>query len=220
MVSPERRLWSLELAAHAVGRPQRSERGWPWPATARSAPVISPNLEPRCVVVGDNMRFSSDSDRPVPTVTFAFWSPTTSVAQSISMMECIVENNSQVLEPWIESDVRETIATMDTDGQIVGSRCADCGLTAFPASRVCRRCLSPNQLQQALADHGTLYSYSTVHVASGREVPYSIGYIDLADGLRILGPLDIPDDRIACDLLVRLTKGTTKWAFQIDGGQA
>ncbi|KXF52658.1 hypothetical protein AXA44_09605 [Rhodococcus sp. SC4] len=135
-------------------------------------------------------------------------------------MECIVENNSQVLEPWIESDVRKTIATMETDGQIVGSRCADCRLAAFPAARVCRGCLSLNQSQQVLADHGTLYSYSTVHVASGREVPYSVGYIDLTDGVRILGPLDVPDDEIACDLPVRLTKGATGWAFQIDRGQA
>ncbi|MBY3998481.1 OB-fold domain-containing protein [Rhodococcus fascians] len=109
---------------------------------------------------------------------------------------------------------------IETDGQIMGSRCADCDLAAFPAARVCRRCLSPNQLPQVLAGHGTLYSYSTVHVASGREVPYRVGYIDLADGVRILGPLDVPDDEIACDISVRLTKGTGGWTFQIDGEQA
>lgn len=131
-----------------------------------------------------------------------------------------MENSSQVLEPWIESYVRDTIATMEAEGQIVGSRCADCGRSAFPAARVCRDCLSANQKPKVLTDHGTLYSYSTVHVASGRDVPYSVGYVDLADGVRILGPLDIPEDEIACDLPVRLTKGTTAWAFQVDGSQA
>jgi uncharacterized OB-fold protein len=127
-----------------------------------------------------------------------------------------VENSNQVIEPWIESDVRETIATMKTDGQIVGSRCSDCGLAAFPPARVCRGCLSQQQVSHALADRGTLYSYSTVHVASGREVPYSVGYIDLANGVRILGPLDISDSEVACDLPVRLTESSSGWAFQID----
>lgn len=131
-----------------------------------------------------------------------------------------MDNNSQVLEPWIESDVRHTVAQMEKDGKIVGSRCAVCGLAAFPAARVCRGCLAMNQVQQVYSNHGTLYSYSTVHVASGREVPYSVGYIDLDDGVRILGPLDIRSDEIACDLPVRLTEGTTGWAFRIDRGQA
>lgn len=131
-----------------------------------------------------------------------------------------MEKSSQVLEPWIEVDVRETIASMETDGQIVGSRCEECGLLAYPSARVCRTCLSSHQVAHVLADHGTLYSYSTVHVASGREVPYTVGYVDLADGVRILAPLHISDDDIACDLPVRLTKGTSTWTFQADGSQS
>lgn len=127
-----------------------------------------------------------------------------------------MENNSQVIEPWIESDVRETVATMETDGQIVGSECAGCGLAAFPSVRVCRRCQSPNQTSLVLESHGTLYSYSTVHVASGREVPYLVGYVDLADGVRILAPLQISAEEIRCELPVQLAESTSGWSFQID----
>jgi len=131
-----------------------------------------------------------------------------------------VEQSSQVIEPWVEADVRETIATMENEGKVVGSVCDDCGLAAFPPVRVCRNCQRPNQTLTSLGDRGTLYSYTTVHVASGRPVPYTVGYIDLERGVRILGPLAIPEDQIACDVPVALTQGESGWAFQIEGGQS
>jgi uncharacterized protein len=121
-----------------------------------------------------------------------------------------------VLEPWVEADPRESVATMRRDGQIVGSVCLDCSQAAFPPVLLCRNCHASNQEIRSLADHGILYSYTVVRVSSGREVPYTVGYVDLADGARVLGDLDISPEALACGLNVRLLRGRSGWAFQLD----
>jgi uncharacterized OB-fold protein len=119
-----------------------------------------------------------------------------------------------ILEPWIEADAGESVATMRRDGQIVGSVCLDCGQAAFPPVLSCRNCHRENQVVRTLASHGVLYSYTVVRVSSGREVPYTVGYVDLADGVRVLGDLDIELETLACGLDVRLGEGRSGWAFQ------
>lgn len=42
-----------------------------------------------------------------------------------------------------------------------------------------------------LAETGTLYAFSTVHVAPAIwETPYVIGYVDLPEGVRVFGKVD------------------------------
>lgn len=118
------------------------------------------------------------------------------------------------LEPWIEAEAGEAVATIRREDQIVGSGCIECGQAAFPPVRVCRKCHPSNQEARTLANSGTLYSYTVVQVSSRRAVPYTVGYVDLADGLRVLGDLEIPPEALACDLEVRLIHSPTGWAFQ------
>lgn len=118
-----------------------------------------------------------------------------------------------MLEPWIEANAGDAVATMRQEGRIVGSRCVDCGQLAFPRVRLCRRCRASNQEAHELANHGNLYSYTVVHVSSTRPVPYAVGYVDLADGVRVLGDLAISPDALACDIRVRLNKSPAGWAF-------
>ncbi|MBJ8346951.1 Zn-ribbon domain-containing OB-fold protein [Antrihabitans sp. YC2-6] len=118
-----------------------------------------------------------------------------------------------MVEPWIETNPHESVALVRREGRIVGSCCVECGQAAFPPVRVCRNCRASNLEERTFADHGNLYSYTVVHVSSARAVPYAVGYVDLADGLRVLGDLDISPDALACDTQVRLRNGPTGWAF-------
>jgi uncharacterized OB-fold protein len=68
----------------------------------------------------------------------------------------------------------------------VGSRCRECGASSWPGRSVCHRCGSFDVDGWALPAEGTLTSITTVRVPKPRlESPYTIGEIELAEGLRI-----------------------------------
>jgi uncharacterized OB-fold protein len=96
---------------------------------------------------------------------------------------------------------------VDDDGglRLLGGRCAKCDLTTFPALAQCSRCWGPVD-QLALSGRGSLYSYSVVHVASGsRQIPYTVGYIDLPDRARLFGHIDeVDEDRLTPNMGVEL----------------
>jgi uncharacterized protein len=54
---------------------------------------------------------------------------------------------------------------------------------------------------------GRLYSWSTVHVSASQPVPYTLGYVDLDDGLRVLARLDGDTSELRMDGPVRLAAG-------------
>ena len=90
---------------------------------------------------------------------------------------------------------------------LVGSRCGDCGTTAFPPVPVCSECMSENVADTDLATAGTLYSWSVVHVAPrGWNVPYTAGYVDLADNVRVFAHIVGADaESLSMDMPVVLT---------------
>lgn len=59
---------------------------------------------------------------------------------------------------------------------------------------------------------GTLYVYTTVHVSSSREIPYTLGYVDFEEGFRTLAEVRFSSlgDR-ACDIRVQLKADPTSW---------
>lgn len=78
------------------------------------------------------------------------------------------------------------------------SHCRGCGHDTFPSARVCPACISQDMEGRSVEGAGTLYSFSIVHAAPAHwNAPYAIGYVDLPDGLRILGQIQQPADEIA-----------------------
>jgi uncharacterized OB-fold protein len=67
--------------------------------------------------------------------------------------------------------------------------CPSCGATFYPPRRVCARCLA--ELEPAeLSTKGVVYTYTVVHQAGpGFETPYTLVYVDLPEGVRVLGRL-------------------------------
>jgi uncharacterized OB-fold protein len=89
--------------------------------------------------------------------------------------------------------------------------CRDCGTLSFPASPVCGSCLSENIGTETVEGSGELYAYSVVHQApKGWVVPYALGYVDLPNGLRILGHLEADFTRLRSGLRVELALGVVR----------
>ena len=85
----------------------------------------------------------------------------------------------------------------DGSGNLVGSHCGACGSSFFPVRQACSGCLNRDLETVPLSTEGVLYTYSVVRQAAPQfEVPYILGYVDLPEGLRIMGQVSgiSPDD--------------------------
>lgn len=82
----------------------------------------------------------------------------------------------------------------DTEGKphLVGGQCTSCSLRLYPRPTVCPRCWSKDVAPVHLSTRGSLYTCTIVHAGRpGWQTPYAIAYVDLDDGVRVCGPLDL-----------------------------
>jgi uncharacterized OB-fold protein len=92
---------------------------------------------------------------------------------------------------------------IDVGGQprLLASRCTDCRAVTFPAQRSCPRCTGQDVQRHALADHGTLWTYTVQNFrpktpylgADGAFQPYGVGYVDLGGEVLVEGRLVVDD---------------------------
>lgn len=83
------------------------------------------------------------------------------------------------------------VARVDGEPRLRAARCLDCDTRVFPAPAVCPSCNGERMAELALSDTGTLYACSTVHIAPPMwETPYTIGYVDLPEGVRVFGKIE------------------------------
>jgi uncharacterized OB-fold protein len=74
---------------------------------------------------------------------------------------------------------------------LVGGLCKDCSNQTFPRAPVCCVCMSEAIEPAPMPRTGTLYAFSTVHVAAKKwNKPMRIGYVDLANGARVFTHLE------------------------------
>ena len=79
--------------------------------------------------------------------------------------------------------------------QLIGSRCAGCGIVTFPAQDSCPRCASTDMEQQLLARRGRLWAWTTQDFpppappyagpTGNAFVPYGVGYVALAGEVKV-----------------------------------
>lgn len=95
---------------------------------------------------------------------------------------------------------------------LCGSRSRSSGSLAFPRRTVCQDTGARDMEPITFGPLGTLYSFSTVHVSSSRDVPYTIGYVDFENGLRVLAELRTQaPEALTCDKPVKLVTEGTRW---------
>jgi uncharacterized protein len=80
-----------------------------------------------------------------------------------------------------------------------GGRCPDCEVRVYPYTPSCPSCTRLSVETADLTPTGTVYSHTTVHV--GADAPYTLAYIDLDDGVRLLAKVRGP---VAIDARVRV----------------
>ncbi|MFI7701866.1 Zn-ribbon domain-containing OB-fold protein [Nonomuraea sp. NPDC049480] len=93
---------------------------------------------------------------------------------------------------------------------LAGSRCAECGTTAFPHQAGCPRCGSATSTVP-LPRRGTVWSWTVqcyqpkppYRAPAEGFSPYAVGYVDLGDVL-VESRLEVPHDLLRIGLPVRL----------------
>jgi len=105
------------------------------------------------------------------------------------------------------------------DPRLIGARCAECGLAAFPAGPdpfTCQRCGGTGFTQTLLPDRGTLWTFTTQDFrppsppydgADTAETfrPYALGYVELPGEVMVEARLTEPDPaRLAIGQPMRL----------------
>ncbi len=103
--------------------------------------------------------------------------------------------------------VADGIFTFPSDApQLIGSRCAACGIVTFPRQDSCPRCAATTLVEHLLARRGTLWAWTTQDFppptppyggASGKEfVPFGIGYVELPGEVKVESRLTESDPRV------------------------
>ncbi len=73
---------------------------------------------------------------------------------------------------------------------LIGKKCRKCGNVQFPQKNFCEKCLSKDIEDVSIGQRGKLFSYTTTYgKAANFDSPFSTGYIELPEGLRIFAPL-------------------------------
>jgi uncharacterized OB-fold protein len=100
---------------------------------------------------------------------------------------------------------------------LVGARCVACGHAHAVRLRRCSRC--GDELEEArFGPDGTVWATTTLHVASGpRAAPYTLAYIDLDDGPRVLAHVkDGPELKLQVAERARLAGRTAHGDPQVE----
>ncbi len=101
------------------------------------------------------------------------------------------------------------------DGQVLlrGSRSRSSGSMAFPTRDVCLETGARDMEPMLFGPYGTLYSFATVHVSSTRPTPYTLGYVDFPNGVRVLALVDPSVDvaGLTCDTPVEVRADGDQW---------
>lgn len=95
-------------------------------------------------------------------------------------------------EPASTHDLSEDTLQADAQGApiLIGGACHECGVRTFPRYAVCPACMSEDVRQEAMPRQGIVYSHSTLHVGDKRwRMPFSVGYVDLPNGVRVFSHL-------------------------------
>jgi uncharacterized OB-fold protein len=112
--------------------------------------------------------------------------------------------------------IAEGVFTWPSDSpRLLGSRCSDCGAHTFPTQPGCPRCGSESVTTVELADHGTLFTFTTQGYLpkapyTGPETDddftgFAVGYVELPGEVIVETRLTEPDPaRLAIGMPVRL----------------
>jgi hypothetical protein len=87
------------------------------------------------------------------------------------------------------------------EGKLLLQFCADCGKPRFYPRKYCPFCSSAAVEWREASGRGTVYTYAIVNRAPlpvfAASLPYAVGLIDLAEGVRMYSTIDAADGALA-----------------------
>ncbi|MGO3843923.1 MAG: Zn-ribbon domain-containing OB-fold protein [Alcaligenes pakistanensis] len=93
-----------------------------------------------------------------------------------------------------------------------GSESRSSGSKAFPVREVCMESGARDMQEMFFGPFGTLYSFSTIHVSAARATPYTLGYVDFPNGVRVLAHVRCEDvSALYCDMPVSTATDGVDW---------
>lgn len=93
------------------------------------------------------------------------------------------------------------------EGALRTTRCTACGEMSFPPKPICPSCWAVEIEWVEIDGAGTLYSWTRIHAGPAifaDELPYAVGVVDLACGIRLACRLYGTDVAWTCDQPVEL----------------
>lgn len=93
---------------------------------------------------------------------------------------------------------------------LIGSRSVSSGAMAFPQRAFCPETGARDMERITFGPVGSLYSFSTIHVSATRDAPYTIGYVDFENGIRVMAHVR-STGTLACDQPVVVQADEDTW---------
>lgn len=93
---------------------------------------------------------------------------------------------------------------------LVGTRCGSCGNTMLGARTVCSSCVGLDVEPACLSRTGELYTFTRLYL---KETVRTIGYVDLAEGVRTLADVRSDGQDLVPGLQVALGVDGDQWFF-------
>ena len=76
-------------------------------------------------------------------------------------------------------------------GRLATTRCAACGELRFPPRQLCPQCGTEMEWEE-LSGRGTVHAFTQQERGLRFVAPHVIGVVDLEEGIRVFGLLDVP----------------------------
>lgn len=93
----------------------------------------------------------------------------------------------------VERPIWTGLMGADAEGAfLIGGTCAACGFTTLGVREICPDCWAEGTMREApIGRRGTLYTFTVIHqLPQGYDEPFAVGYVDLADGIRVFSHID------------------------------
>lgn len=92
------------------------------------------------------------------------------------------------------------------EGKLMATKCKKCGEFSFPPRADCIKCLSDKFEWVECSGKGRLHTFTIIYAApTGFDdiTPYILGVLDLDEGGRLLGWIDIPKEEIKIGMYLK-----------------
>ncbi len=89
----------------------------------------------------------------------------------------------------------DLFAETEDGPRLIAGKCTKCGRIMFPQAGVCEGCLNESLETVYVGERAKLFSFTTTNApATHFEPPFTIGYLDLPEGVRVFSQLKMDND--------------------------